>query len=67
MAVLININSCRLCDFCKYWWDPVCKYIQPNIGAQWYYDPNGKCRCIKYGAERPAGASCQYFRCKIEL
>ena len=62
-----NINGTRICAFCKYWWDPACKYIMPYINAQWYYDNTAKCRCIKRNVDMPAHGSCGYYRCKIEF
>ena len=65
--ILVNIRSCRFCAFCKYWWDPTCKFILPQMGTQWYFEPSGKCPCIKTGAERNANSSCSFYRCKLDI
>lgn len=66
MAAMANVSTCRYCAFCKYWWDPTFKFIYPHIGTQWYYEPSGKCRCIKKGIDMPATTSCNNFRCKVD-
>lgn len=63
----VNIQSARVCAFCKYWWDPCCKYIMPHTQTQWYYDSSVKCRCIKKGVDMPAFSQCSMFRMKIDL
>lgn len=65
--VVVNINGVRICAFCKYWWDPACKYIQPYLHPQWYYEKDVKCRCIKRNMDMFAYASCNYYRCKIDF
>lgn len=66
MATLVNVSSCKYCAFCKFWWDPTCKFIQPKIGNQWYYESSGKCLCVKKGIDMPAIQTCSNFRCKID-
>lgn len=66
MPSLININSVKYCAFCKYWWDPTCKFIQPNVKLQWYFEPMGRCRCIKKGIDTSGNQTCQYYKCKID-
>ena len=63
----ININLTKYCAFCKYWWDPTCKYIQPNVKTQWLCDKSGKCRCIVKGLDTYAGATCNNFKSKIDI
>lgn len=63
----VNINETRICAFCKYWWDPACKYIMPYMRDTWQYDTSAVCRCIKRSVDMPAHSSCGYFRCKIEF
>lgn len=65
MASLINISTSKLCAFCQYWWDPTCKFIQPHVGSQWYYESSGRCRCIKKGIETTAATNCNNYKCKI--
>ena len=62
-----NINAAKICAFCKYWWDPACKYIMPHLNTQWYYDNTARCRCIKRNVDMPAHSSFGYYRCKIEF
>lgn len=64
---VINITNTKLCAFCKYWWDPACKFITPNIGQHWYYESNIKCRCLKKSIDTPAYSTCEKFKLKIEL
>lgn len=66
MMTQININSARVCAFCKYWWDPACKYIAPHNASTWVVDRNAKCRCIKKNVDTIAMATCNLYRCKIE-
>lgn len=63
----VNIKSAKFCAFCKYWWDPCCKYIAPNIGTQWYYESAAKCRCIKRNLDTAAFTTCSNFKLKIDL
>ena len=65
--VAINIASARCCAFCKYWWDPACKWIHPNIGTQWLMEDGAKCRCIVKGLDTSAFSSCGKYKCKVEL
>lgn len=60
----VNIKSTRFCAFCKYWWDPACRYIAPKNETFWVYEPAGKCRCIKRGVDMQAQATCGAFRYK---
>ena len=64
--IIINIQSARICAFCKYWWDPACKYIMPNIGTQWFYESSAKCRCLKKNIDTTGFSTCQNFRLKVE-
>lgn len=65
--VVVNINGIICCAFCKYWWDPACRYIQPYIQNQWHYESTAKCRCIKKNVDTLAYNSCNSYKCKIEL
>ena len=65
--VVVNIKGVKCCAFCKYWWDPACRYIQPYLQDQWYYENAAKCRCIKKSVDTLAYASCGNYKCKIEL
>ena len=67
MAMLVNLTAVKFCAFCKYWWDPACQYIKPNINTQWYLEPSGRCRCIKRGTDTSANQTCQNFKCNIDL
>lgn len=64
---IINITNTKCCAFCKYWWDPTCKYIMPNINNQWYYETTAQCRCIKKGHDTFAHSNCSMYRLKIEI
>jgi len=44
---VINLNVIKICEFCKCWWNPSCKYILPYLYNQWYYEKDAKCCCIK--------------------
>ena len=66
MTVPVNLTSAKFCAFCKYWWDPTYKFIEPNVRQMWYYDPSGKCRCIKKGLDTPANHTCQNFKCRVD-
>lgn len=63
----VNIHGAKNCAFCKYWWDPACKYIMPNVGTQWAYESSVKCRCLKKNLDTPAFSTCGNFKLKIEL
>ncbi len=65
--VTVNINHVKNCAFCKFWWDPSCKYIAPKAGDAWLYDNHAKCHCIIKGFEWSASSTCPKFTCKIEL
>lgn len=66
MQSQISLSSAKVCGFCKYWWDPACRYIAPKNGDAWLIDRNAKCMCIKKNVETIAMAFCSFYRCKIE-
>ena len=59
--------SIKCCAFCKYWWDPACRHIQPQQGIIWQMESNAVCRCIKRNMDTRGDASCGMFRYKNVL
>lgn len=62
-----NINTCKICAFCKYWWDPACKYIAPSNGIHWVYESDVRCHCIQKHVETLATSTCAKYKPKIDL
>ncbi len=62
-----NVKSTKVCAFCKYWWDPAFKCVEPkspNIGI-WEYTSNARNMCLKTGIEKNAGNFCGKYSCRI--
>ena len=64
----INVKNTKRCAIRKHWYDPAGTAIEPLPGRRnmWEYDPNAKKMCMKKRYERPSGASCTQFECKIQ-
>ncbi|MCD7855082.1 MAG: hypothetical protein LUG66_05660 [Clostridiales bacterium] len=62
-----NINSSKICAFCKHWFDPACTAIQPVAprSGLWEVDANIKKQCLKRnGIEKKADFRCGDFERK---
>ncbi len=68
MGMMAPCNiKCKMCAFCKYWYDPTNSAIAPKapeIGV-WLYDKKARCQCLQWGVTKAAGASCKKYECKI--
>ena len=60
-----NIKNTRICAFCKNWFDPACKAIQPKSGGFFNIDDKAKNKCMIMGLERNAMCSCPKFEKKL--
>ena len=65
----VNIKVVKHCAFCKNWYDPTNRYINPkasNINL-WEFDPKARCKCLKRNYEMPAGGCCSNYDLKLLL
>ena len=65
----IRAKTCRLCAFCKHWYDPGNAAIRPKNPALglWEYDEKAKSHCenFDYKPLRKSTQSCNDWVCKI--
>ena len=67
ITVKLDGNNVKRCAFCKFWYDPTNKYIQPHIPAQrlWKFEPYVRCKCLKTNLDVASQMSCARFENKI--
>lgn len=67
MIYTVDIKCNKFCAFCKYWYDPANKYIEPHIPSSnlWKYESTAKCMCMKKNYQVGAGSYCFQYECKI--
>ena len=68
MKAIYNINHCKKCAFCQYWYDPASSNIAPKVPRQGVWevlDVNKKAMCVKGNLQVPAHFSCPQYECKL--
>ncbi len=63
----VNIKHCRMCAFCKYWYDPTNSAIEPSnpLAGFWHYDKDRREKCLKTNLSKSSFSSCRDYQCKI--
>lgn len=63
----VNINSTKICAFCRNWYDPANETIKPIHPSQgmWEFDFNAKKKCLKKNVDMNSTASCNQYQCKV--
>jgi hypothetical protein len=63
---VININTVKVCAFCKFWYDPTNSAITPKIGLLWEFDTDMFAKCMKNNLmRRRSFMICNKFEKKI--
>lgn len=63
---VVNINTVKVCAFCKYWYDPTNNAINPKIGQLWEFDTEMDAKCMKNNLlKRRSFQTCSMFEKKI--
>ena len=67
LSAMEHNTSIRRCAFCRHWYDPANKHIEPRPGCRgsWTYDGDAREQCLLNHFSKLASSYCQKFECKL--